>query len=147
MNLKQVIEEETERSPFYSRGQLFTFHISFAHNLLSLYISYFIRIQPVFTLHFMFYLHTTCVHFIICISFAHTLFSLYISHFIRINLFSLLFLISFTYTLFSLNISCILQPLFDVLLGMLGSAYSCSAVKGTCKHLIDIISHSDTKEL
>ena len=98
-------------------------------------------------LHFIFHSHTTCVHFIICISFAHTLFSLYISHFIRINLFSLLFHISFTYTLFSLNISCILQPLFDVLLGMLGSAYSCSAVKGTCIHLIDILSHPDTKEL
>ena len=68
VNVKQVIEEETERSPFYSRGQLFTFHISFAHNLFSLYISYLIYLHPVFTLHFAIHSHvcdlyTTCFHF------------------------------------------------------------------------------------
>ena len=63
MNVKQVIEEETERSPFYSRGQLFTFHISFAHTLFPLYISNFIRIQPVFILHFKLHLRTPCFPF------------------------------------------------------------------------------------
>ena len=64
MNVKRVIEEDTERLPFYSRGQLFTFHISFAHNLCSLYNLHFIRTHPVFTLHFAFHSHKPVFPFV-----------------------------------------------------------------------------------
>ena len=120
MNVKQVIEEETERSPFYSRRQLFTFHISFAHNLFSLYISFFNRTQPVFTLHFIFHSHVHNLFslYILCFICTQPVFTLYFAFHSHTPCFHFTFRISFAYNLCSLyisNFSCV-DPVFPFIL-------------------------------